>query len=190
MLVILYSRSFHAPKWPQTKWKMGHRIILWKIGIVSTFYRALPSTFKKFTRIYHWVEIPLLLMIHSALTSTHFSYWFTKIYSTKNYHLLAKPLVTSLYYPVNRACKCGVKLALGCKTFTLSIYRTVAHCIAWRAGDNKKSLLWSSINHTALSFLSIVFWSAPSITLDGEPEIIKIFCCEAASIPQDFPFQA
>ena len=136
---------FYVHQWPEL-WQLNRYQMIppgRKIGIGSTFYRALPSTFKKFTRIYHWVEIPLLLMIHSALTSTHFSYWFTKIYSTKNYHLLAKPLVTSLYYPVNRACKCGVKLALGYKTFTLSIYRTVAHCIAWQAGDNKKSLLWS-----------------------------------------------
>ena len=28
-------------------------IIYWKIGIGSTFYLALPSTFKKITRIYH-----------------------------------------------------------------------------------------------------------------------------------------
>ena len=55
-----------------------------EIGIGSTFYCALPSTFKTFTRIYHLVEITILLIIQSALTSTHFSYcyWFTKIYST------------------------------------------------------------------------------------------------------------
>ena len=48
------------------------------------------------------------------------------------------------------------------------------HCIGLGAGDNKISLLRSSINPTGLYIPSLVFWSPPpSIVLDGEPETIK-----------------
>ena len=48
------------------------------------------------------------------------------------------------------------------------------HCIGRGAGDNKISLLQSSINPTELYIASLVFWSPPpSIVLDGERETIK-----------------
>ena len=53
------------------------------------------------------------------------------------------------------------------------IHRTL-HSKSWGAGDNKISLLRSSINPTELYIPSLVFWSPPpSIVLEGEPETIK-----------------
>ena len=49
--------------------------------------------------------------------------------------------------------------------------------MGWGAGDNKISLLRSSIKSIG-HIPSIVFWSPPpSIILDGEPETIKVVCC-------------